>query len=109
MREYIHEYMLSIDSYIADKKHSNLKETIENHLVKIEFFQEERRIHLYVTLFYALITLLFLGMMAVSLIFFPIALILTVFLILYIYHYFYLENHVQYLYKQYDKLKELDK
>ena len=109
MREYIHEYMKSIDKYLEDKKHSDLKEVIDNHLIKISFFQHERQIHLYVTLFYALITILFLGMMAISLIFLPIAMILTVFLILYIYHYFYLENHVQYLYKQYDKLKELDK
>ncbi len=109
MREYIHEYMLSIDNYIAEKKHNNLKEVIDNHLIKIGFFQHERQIHLYVTLFYAVVTLLFLGMMALSLIFLPIAMILTVFLVLYIYHYFYLENHVQYLYKQYDKLKELDK
>ena len=109
MREYIHEYVSMIDAYLNKKKHSKVEEIIDNHLIKIKFFQHERFIHLCVTLFYAMVFLIFLGLMAVSLIFLPIALILGVFVILYIYHYFYLENHVQYMYKQYDKLKELDK
>lgn len=33
-----------------------------------------------------------------------IALILMIFLIFYVKHYFFLENNVQYLYKQYDKM-----
>lgn len=109
MREYIKSYIKEIDEFLNNKNHQNIKEVIENHLIKISFFQHERLIHLLVTLFYAIITVLFLALMNVSLIFMPIALILVVFLVLYIYHYFYLENSVQYLYKQYDNLKKLDK
>lgn len=108
MREYISEYVKYVDEYINNKKHPGIDKFINDHLTKISFFQHERFIHLCVTLFYAVITILFLGLMALSLIFLPIAIILTTFLIFYIYHYFYLENHVQYMYKQYDKLKELD-
>ena len=73
---------------------------------KIGFFQHERLIHLIVTLFFAVFTLVFLTMGMISYIFLPIFFILLVFLIFYILHYFFLENHVQYLYKIYDKMQE---
>lgn len=109
MREYMKEHIDYIDEYIKNKKYKDISNVIENHLKKIAFFQHERLIHLLVTIFYAIITILFLSLTIVSIIFVPIAIIITVFLILYIYHYFYLENGVQYMYKQYDKLKGLDK
>lgn len=109
MREYMKEHIDLIDNYIKDKKHTDIGNVMDNHLRKISFFQHERLIHLLVTLFYALITLLFLALTIVSYIFVPIVIIVMIFLILYIYHYFYLENGVQYMYKQYDKLKGLDK
>lgn len=101
MKSYIDE----VDKYIDDKK-SN-KGIIDNHLIKVKFFQHERFIHLCVTLFYSCILLLFLYLTSVSYIFVPIVIILVIFEILYIIHYFFLENGVQYMYKQYDKLKEL--
>lgn len=109
MREYMKEHIDYIDEYINNKKYKDICNVIENHLKKIVFFQHERLIHLLVTLFYAIITILFISLTILSIIFVPIAIIVTVFLILYIYHYFYLENGVQYMYKQYDKLKGLDK
>ena len=42
-------------------------------------------------------------------IFFPISLIGFIFLIFYVVHYFRLENGVQYLYKQYDKMLKMKK
>lgn len=108
MREYMKSYIASIDQYVDAKKYKDIQEIIRGHLIKIQFFQHERFIHLCVTLFYALLTLIFLTLTILSWIFIPIAVIVMVFLILYIYHYFYLENGVQYMYKQYDKLKELE-
>lgn len=99
------EFIDGTDKIINSKKVS--KDIIDNHLIKVKFFQHERFIHLCVTLFYSLILLLFLYLTSVSIIFVPIVIILVVFEILYIIHYFYLENGVQYMYKQYDKLKEL--
>lgn len=109
MREYLKEHVDYIDKIIKEKDDKKIKDIMEDHLLKIRFFQHERLIHLLVTLFYAIVTLLFLSLMCVSLLFLPIAIILCVFLILYIYHYFYLENGVQYMYKQYDELKKIDK
>ena len=93
-----------IDEFIkaAEKK----KVSKEEMLTKISFFQHERLIHLLVTLFYALISLIFLALISISWIFIIPTIPLLVFLICYILHYFKLENRVQYLYKLYDKLKE---
>jgi hypothetical protein len=79
---------------------------IEKHLIKINFFQHERIIHLYVTLFYGLLFIVFLGLGFVHYMFFPVFIIVLVFLAFYVVHYFRLENGVQYLYKQYDMMLE---
>ena len=105
MRYYIYNYIKEIDALLKSKKKIT-KSDIDNHLIKIQFFQHERLIHLIVTLFYAIIFLLFMGLGFVHYIFFTIVIILLVFLILYIIHYFALENAVQYLYTQYDKMLE---
>lgn len=106
MRQYIDNYVKYTDKVITDDKVSD--DYINEHLLMIKFFQHERIIHLVITLFYALLTILFWGLSLISLIFIIIALILSGFLVCYIYHYFYLENHVQYMYKQYNKMKKLD-
>ncbi len=104
MKKYLYDYIKEIDNLLTNKKIN--KDIIDNHLIKIQFFQHERLIHLLVTLFYAIIFLIFLGLGFVHYSFFIIAFILMIFLLCYIIHYFHLENGVQYLYKQYDKLKE---
>ncbi len=101
------EYLDEINKIIENGKVK--KENIDDHLIKISFFQHERLIHLLVTLFYCMILMVFLYLTTISFIFVPIVIILVVFVILYIRHYFFLENGVQYMYKQYDKLKELTK
>lgn len=109
MREYMKSHIDLVDNYLNSEKHKDIESFLENHLRKIQIFQHERLIHLLVTLFYAIITLFFISLTIVNIIFVPIVIIVTTFLILYIYHYFYLENGVQYMYRQYDKLKELAK
>ena len=105
MKKYLYDYIKEIDDLLKNnKKIANA--IIENHLIKISFFQHERLIHLLVTLFYALLFLIFTALGFVHYTFFFIALILIVFLLFYIVHYFRLENGVQYLYKQYDEMKK---
>ena len=99
MKKYLFDYIKEIDKLIATNKiTSDIK---EKHLTKIMFFQHERLIHLLVTLFIAFTALGF-----VHPIFFIISLMLLIFLLFYIVHYFHLENGVQYLYKQYDKMNK---
>ena len=104
MREYLNNYLKETEKLLAKK--TILKEDIEQLKTKISFFQHERLIHLIVTLFFSLFALIFMILGIVSYYFLIIFAILIIFVICYIYHYYFLEKKVQYLYKVYDKLKE---
>lgn len=105
MKEYIKDFIKDIEIKIRNKHIFTPKE-IKNVKEKIVFFQHERLIHLLVTLFYVLFTLSFLAFSLLSPIFLIIFFILLAFLILYIRHYFFLENAVQYIYKLYDMINK---
>lgn len=112
MKIYMKEYINKIDEIINNnKKIDKIDELIEEHLIKIRFFMHERIVHFLVTMLFAimfLITFLYslnnfsIGIMLLNILFFCL-------LVPYIFHYYYLENSVQYMYKQYDKLKEKKK
>ena len=107
MREYLGEYVKEIDKKIKEK---NITEKdIENHLTKIEFFQHERLIHLLVTLTYGIFLFLSVIIFTKIWLFVIVIYIALIFLLFYVRHYFFLENNVQYLYKQYDKMKNIIK
>ena len=107
MREYLGDYIKEIDKKIEEK---NITEKdIENHLIKIEFFQHERLIHLLVTLAYGIFLFLSVLIFTQIWLFIIIIYIALIFLLFYVRHYFFLENNVQYLYKQYDKMKNIIK
>ena len=107
MREYLGDYIKEIDKKIEEK---NITEKdIENHLVKIDFFQHERLIHLLVTLAYGIFLFLSVIIFTKIWLFIIIIYIALIFLLFYVRHYFFLENNVQYLYKQYDKMKNIIK
>ncbi len=103
MKKYISSYINEIDDVI---KNDNVTEKIINeHLIKINFFQHERLIHLLVTLTYAIVFVISMVAALSSIIFCFIGLIFTCFLLPYVIYYFYLEKKVQYLYKQYDMMR----
>ena len=106
MKNYMKEYIESIDKLIENKKIDNIDEVIEEHLLKISFYQHERLIHFLVTMLFTLLsfgTLLYtINNVSIGFI------VLTVgFLCLevpYIFHYYFLENSVQHMYNQHDEL-----
>ncbi len=104
MKDYLKNYIKEIDNKISINKIT--KSDVEEHLIKIQFFQHERLVHLLVTLAYALFTIIFIFLTLYHPLFFIITIIVLVFLMFYVAHYFFLENNVQYLYKQYDLMKE---
>lgn len=106
MKKDLSNYILKTDDLIKEKKIT--KKLIEEHLIKIGFFQHERLIHLLVTLSFALFTIIFIIASALDPLFFIIAIITFILLVFYIFYYFFLENKVQYLYKQYDLMKEME-
>ena len=106
MKYYLKSYISYVDDVLENDKKVNFKKMKEEHLKKISFFQHERLIHLLVTLFYALFSILFIFLSTKFWLFTVITIALLVFLIFYVTYYFWLENSVQYLYKQYDEICE---
>lgn len=105
MREYLGDYIKDVDDKIKNKNVT--EKDIENHLIKIKFFQHERLIHLLVTLFYAVFLFLSVIISLKVWLFLIILYLALIVLIFYVRHYFFLENHVQYLYKEYDQMKNI--
>ena len=97
----------------ADGEEQNIQEIIrdklEEHLVQVGFFQHERLIHLIVTVTFALLELLaiLLSMIVNSLFTLLLPVVILILLIPYIRHYYILENEVQKMYAQYDRMRKL--
>ena len=106
MKKYIDDYILMLEEKIKNKDVD--QKLWDDVLIKIDFFNKERIIHLLITLFYALFAILFACHIKESIMYLIFALFMMCFLIPYIIYYFKLEARVQYLYKIYDKLKNSD-
>ena len=84
------------------------------HSEMLKNFQKERSIHLNVTLFFALLTIVAVGLMAWEVVMngwllemiplYVLALILVILTGFYVKHYYFLENHIQGLYKYIEEL-----
>lgn len=107
MEKRILNYRKYIDELL---KRSDLdwEAVIKEHLIQISFFQHERLIHLIVTITFAILEVIVIGLCVVS---FTLgvgllAIALLILLIPYVRHYYILENEVQKMYWQYDKMVE---
>ena len=105
MCEYLNNYIKEIDDLIKGGK--VVGKDIDNHLVKIKFFQHERFIHLIVTCFYAIFLLLSIFICTFIPLFGIVFFFFFVFLLFSFLFFFFFENGVQYLYKQYDEMLKL--
>lgn len=109
MADRIKQYMTYINQLLESEENDiDWEEEMRKHLVQIAFFAHERFIHLVVTVLFALMTtMVFLYTFS----HFSIPLLLLMILLMgllipYIKHYFLLENSVQDMYEQYDKMQE---
>ena len=107
MEQRILNYRKYIDELIS-QDNSDWDAVIKEHLIQVSFFQHERLIHLIVTVTFALLEMIVIALSVVS---FTIAvgllaIALLVLLIPYIRHYYILENEVQKMYGQYDRMVE---
>ena len=102
MRKYIEEYT---EEVLTKLKGKVTNEDLEELKLKITYFQHELLIHLLVTIAFAIFTVIFLCLGMISYVFLIPFASFIIFLIFYILHYFFLENHVQYLYRLYDEMK----
>ncbi|MGN0494837.1 MAG: hypothetical protein ACI4GW_01285 [Lachnospiraceae bacterium] len=109
MGDRIKEYVAYIDDLLASEDDSiDWEEEIKKHLIQIKFFAHERLIHLIVTVLFAMMTVLvFLYLLSdFNLSIFALLVAIMILLIPYIKHYFLMENSVQYMFEQYDKMME---
>ena len=111
IREYEQFIAKATDEKLDDKKREKLA---RYHFEMMESFQHERHIHLLVTLFFSFMTIVFLFIAAWAAVVYdlhqemilPMALtaILATLTGFYVRHYYFLENHIQALYKYTKKL-----
>ena len=114
MKKRILTYRKYIDFLLASDKQSDWKYIKQEHITQVAFFQHERLVHLIVTVTFAVLELLTVCAYVIvgaldSTLSFPLlilALLILVLLIPYIKHYYLLENEVQKMYVQYDRLAQ---
>ena len=112
MEQRILQYRKSIDEWLEKTEQSAqvsqeiLRDKMEEHLNQIGFFQHERLIHLIVTVTFALLEMLaiLLNVISDSLFSLLLPVVILILLVLYIRHYYILENEVQKMYVQYDRM-----
>ena len=86
-----------------------IRDKLEEYLVQVGFFQHERLIHLIVTVTFALLEMLAIVLSVISDSLFTLLLpvVILILLVPYIRHYYILENEVQKMYGQYDRMCRL--
>lgn len=107
MKKRIITYRKRIDEILnSENKEILWEDVINEHLIQVGFFQHERLIHLIVTMTFAILTIISLAIAIIGEYF--MAFILTlgfmVLLVPYVFHYYTLENEVQKMYEQYDRM-----
>lgn len=111
MKRRITLYLQYIDE-LLEKEDVDWEKEAKKHLVQIAFFAHERFVHLIVTVLFALCTVMSIIYLNYSgqMIILALTVAFLVLLIPYIMHYYLLENSVQKMYDQYDKmLNKIDK
>ena len=95
----------------AEERERIVRDKLEEHLVQIGFFQHERLVHLIVTVTFALLEMLaiLLSVTADSLFSLLLPIVILILLIPYIRHYYILENEVQKMYAQYDRMIQMQR
>lgn len=91
----------------SDEQDIDWEEEMKKHLVQIQFFAHERLIHLIVTVLFAIMTMS-VFLYAMDHFSWQILLLIAALMVLlvpYIRHYFLLENSVQDMYEQYDRMR----
>lgn len=114
MKKRILTYRKYIDSLLASDEQYDWKYIKQEHITQVAFFQHERLVHLIVTVTFAVLELLTVCAYVIvgsldSTLSFPLlilALLIIVLLIPYIKHYYLLENEVQKMYVQYDRIAQ---
>lgn len=106
MRKYLTEYLAALEKKLASGEETDYAELERSHLIMIQFMQHERLIHFLVTILFSLgfflsLMIYLLGEIIMML---PLLILLLGLLVPYIWHYYFLENSVQKMYKLHDEI-----
>ena len=104
MKKEISEYMDNVKHRISAKEID--KAFLEMFLIRIKFYQHERLIHLIVTAFISIILVVFIisAYVLTNIAMVTASVILIVLECFYLHHYYFLENHTQLLYDDYNTI-----
>ena len=107
LKRRIIEYRKRIDELLnSPSNETDWNDIMNEHLIQISFFQHERLIHLIVTVTFAIMTIISVGLVLIldSAPLILLTVLLLLLLVPYIAHYYTLENEVQKMYCQYDRI-----
>ncbi len=93
MKNQLTEYIEQLEAW--RKSGENLSDKLPEIKTNIEFFQHERLVHLIVTMTFALLTVISLGLSTIEIYFIPLFVLFLALEIPYVFHYYKLENGVQ--------------
>ncbi len=109
MADRIRKYLAYVDKLLEEERQDiNWEEEMKKHLIQIAFFAHERFIHLIVTVTFAILTVM---VFLYTIGNFSVVMVLLIFALMclmipYIRHYYLLENSVQQMYEQYDRMQQ---
>ena len=116
MKKRILTYRNRIDQLLKDcSMDTDWEEVLQEHLIQVGFFQHERFVHLLVTVTFALLEFITVGIFLITenISVLLLCAVVLCLLVPYIAHYYLLENETQKMYNQYDeiliKIKETKK
>lgn len=110
MKKRILNYRNSMDALLENPAQTtDWQKVLKSHLEQVSFFQHERLIHLIVTALVAVLMVMCIGIAIIAgePLMFLLALPLFILLVPYLGHYYLLENEVQKMYGQYDRILQL--
>ena len=109
MKKRIQSYMAYMDQQLEHNESGlSYEELCIQHEKQLAYFMHERLVHLLVTLTFAILAFVtfFMAVMNFSMGMTVLFFAFLILLIPYIMHYYLLENSVQYMYRQYDRLQQ---
>jgi len=99
MKKELKSYIKQTEDLVKDKNIDNSR--LESLRINIGFFQHERLVHLIVTMTFALLTVISLGLAVSKIYFLPLFVLFLALEVPYVFHYYTLENGVQRLQELY--------
>lgn len=111
MRKYLKAYIAYIDRLLEENDAEKLASLRDEHLRQIAFMQHERLMHLIVTVLFSLMLFITIGILTYTnnIVYCFLTVLLLVLLVPYILHYYFLENGIQKMYRQFNAMNQEQK